>query len=236
MQSEQSPGRLKRWAQRVGRRIRQWRGVEPRTRVEIRCDPSREGGWWICPETLRPGDIAYSIDRACDLRLERVLMEDYGARVYLFDPDRETVGRAEADGLLDRLQLFPVRVGPGPGGTLRPADRPEPDPAEAAAADDDVTGRTPLHPLGELMEKLGHRRLDLLKIDVNAAGPIVEELAALGTDVRQLLVRLPRAESEAERERVEALVESLHARGYRIYAITPDGRRYSFLRTDFDSA
>lgn len=186
---------------RIARRIRQWRGKEPRTRVHVRTDQERYGGWWVCPYGLRRGDVVYSFDVGGDLETERCLLRQHDARVYLFDPDPDVAARAEADGLLDELELYAV---------------------------DPRTVR-----LGKLMRALGHGRVALLKLDVQNAASVIRELVALEADVPQLLVAFPRTSSTAERDRVEGLVAALERQGYRISHISPDGRRYSFLRTDF---
>lgn len=222
METSSNPGEnglLRAWARRARRWVRQWQGTEPRTRVQIRCEQVEHGGWWICPLTLRPGDIAYSIDRGTDLRLERTLLEQYGARTYIFDPDPETADRADRAGLLETFQLYAIRVGPE---------------NKAADAGRGVDGARMIK-LPDLMRMLGHRRLDLLKVDVDTGEAILRDLAALGTDVRQLLVRFRKAPTTADRDRIEGVVAALDARGYRIFRISPDGRQYSFLRTDFES-
>ncbi len=218
MQETDSPGLLKAWAERARRRIRQWQGTEPRTRVHIRCDQAYEGGWWICPMTIRPGDVVYSIDRGSDLRLETVLLREYGARTYIFDPDPETADRADRAGLLDAFQLYAIRVGPK---------------NRAADSDRGPDGARVIR-IGDLMRMLGHRRLDLLKIDAPMGETVLRELVEMGTDVRQLLVRFEHREAEADRRRIEQMVGALHAKGYRVFRISPDGSQYSFLRTDFE--
>lgn len=214
-----SPGLLKAWTQRARRRIRQWQGAEPRTRVHIRADAVTRGGWWICPQTLRPGDVTYCIGRGGDLALERILLEKYGARTYIFDPDPETAERADRAGLLDAFQLYAIRVG-----------------AKNRAADPDrgVDGARMIR-IEDLMGMLGHRRLDLLKVDVATGSAILRDLVELGTDVRQLLVRFPHRDTEGDHRRIEALVDALHEKGYRVFRISADGSQYSFLRTDFES-
>lgn len=213
------PGLLQRWTRRAKRRIRQWQGTEPRTQVQIRCERVEHGEWWICPLMLRPGDVAYSIDRGTDLRFERTLLQDYGARTYIFDPDPDTADRADRDGLLDTFQLYAIRVGP-----------------ENRAADPDrgVDGARMIR-LPELMRMLGHRRLDLLKVDVATGEDILRDVVETDIDIGQLLVRFRLDGTEADRERIEGLVSALDSRGYRIFRISPDGGRYSFLRTDVES-
>ena len=64
---------------------------------------------------------------------------------------------------------------------------------------------------------------------------ILRDLVSMDTDVRQLLVTFRNGGSEADRDRIEGVVGDLDADGYRIFHISPDGRQYSFLRTDFES-
>jgi hypothetical protein len=40
-------------------------------------------------------------------------------------------------------------------------------------------------------------------------------------------------DGEAARGRVREALDTLDAHGYRIFFISPDGRDYSFIRTDF---
>lgn len=212
------PGLIEEWTHRARRRIRQWQGNEPRTEQQLRCERVRRAGWWICPLTLRPGDIVYSIDRGTDLRLERTLLEEHEGRVYIFDPDPETAARADSHGLLEIFQLYAIRVGP-----------------ENRAADPDggPDGARMIR-LPDLMRMLGHRRLDLLKVDVDTAPDIVRDVVKEDIDVGQLLVRVGRPDTEAQRELIEGLVSALNSRGYRIFRISGDGSRYSFLRTDIE--
>lgn len=210
-------GRLRRWLRRLRRRYRQWRGVEPRTRVRIRCECEEHGGWWLCPYVLQRGDVVYSFDVGGDLEVERALLREHGARVYIFDPDPEVAARAEAEGLLNEFQLHAVRI----GAENRPA-QPEGGPHNARTVR-----------LAHLMRTLGHSRIDLVKLNVEEVGPAIRELVELGMDVRQLLISFPAASAPGEREQVEGLVRALEGRGYRIFHIDPQGRRHSFLRTDF---
>lgn len=212
-------GVWRRWLLRIKRRLRQRRGTEPRTRVQVRTVGEEHGGWWVCPYVLRPGDIVYSFQTGGALALERALLRQFDARVHLFDPDPEVADRAEAEGLLEDLKLYALRV----GGENRAA-APGAGPKEARMVR-----------LGTLMETLGHRRVDLVKLDMAESPAALQDLMELEVDVRQLLVSVPATTTMEERDRVEALVHSLERQGYRIARISPDGRRYSFLRTDFEA-
>lgn len=217
---EPGTGAVPRWLLQLGRRLRQWRGTEPRTRVQIRCERERLGSWWICTDVLQPSDIVYSFDLGGDLELERALLRERNARVYIFDPDPTVAERAEREGLLQEFQLYAIRLGEEnrpavPGGGPEGARRIR---------------------LASLMRMLGHRRLDLVKLNGGPVAAAIADLVELDVDVRQLLVSFPPASTLEDRDRVEAQVRSLEGHGYRIFHITPDGRRYSFIRTDFGEA
>lgn len=212
-----TPGAMGRWLLRAGRQIRKWRGTEPRTRVQIRTELEERGGWALCAYVFQPGDVVYSFDVGGDLEVERALLREHGSRVYLFDPDPDVAAVAEAEGLLQELQLYAIQV----GAENRPAE-PERGPRGSRVVR-----------LATLMRMLGHRRLDLVKLNVEGAPAAIHDLVDLGVDVRQLLVAFPPTTSAEERDRVEGLVAALEGHGYRIFHIAPDGRRYSFIRTDF---
>jgi hypothetical protein len=202
------------WLQRFQRRVRQWQGTEPQTHIQLQCDTEVRGGWHVLPQLIKPGDIVYSFDMGADLVLERALLEERDARVYLFDPDPGTVNRAA--GVPGRLHLSPIRV----GAEDRPA-LPGDDPRDAE-----------VRRIASLMKDRGHQRLSLVKLVEGPAATAVHEIVSLGMDVRQLLVAIPERQLD-RRARVEAMVESLDRRGYRILHIDPAGQRYTFLRTDF---
>jgi hypothetical protein len=200
---------------------RRWRGVEPRTRVGIRCDRVAHGGWWICPQAIRAGDVAYSFGVSGDLGFERALAERYGARVYAFDPDPATVERAEAAGVPEGVRLFPLSVGGRDARAVVPL-------AAGGRADAKVLR------LASHMRLLGHRRLDLIRLDVpGAEADVIRDLVGMDVDVHQLLLRFREDETPEGRDRIETAVGALGEHGYRVFHISPDRRRFSLIRTDF---
>lgn len=200
---------------------RRWRGVEPRTHVEIHCDQAVHGGWWVCPQPIRPGDVVYSFGVGGDLVFERSLVDHYGARVFAFDPDPETAARVRNEGMPDGMRFFVSTV--GGRDERRDVRLPAGDPVEAR------TLRLPSH-----MRLLGHRRLDLIRLDVpGAETDVIRDLVSMDMDVHQLLIAFHEEHTVEARARIEAAVAALEGHGYRIFHLSPDRREYSFIRTDF---
>lgn len=211
----------RRVADGAARARRRWRGVEPRTRVEVRCDRVDRGGWWICPQALRPGEIVYSFAVGGDLVFERALAEQHGARVFAFDPDPATAARLEAMGSAERLRFSGLTV--GGRDERRAVALPGGGSVEARVL------RLPSH-----MRALGHRRLDMLRLDVpGAEAHVIRDLVGMDVDVQQILIAFHEERTGEARERIEAALGALGEHGYRIFHISPDRREFSLLRTDF---
>lgn len=204
----------------VAGRRRRWRRVEPRTRIRIRCDRIAHGGWWIYPQVVRPGDVVYTFDVGGDLGFEREVAGRYSARVFAFDPDPAAAARA-AESNLEGLRFFEMSVGGrderrtmtlGSGGSVETRML-----------------RLPSH-----MRLLGHRRLDMIRLDVpGVEADVIRDLVGMDVDVHQLLLHYHGEQTTVARDRTDAALAALAGHGYRVFHSSPDARRFSLIRTDF---
>lgn len=212
-------GLWRRLSDAVARQRGRWRGVEPRVRIELRCDRAMHAGWCVCPQAIRKGDVVYSFGVGGDLGFERALVERYGARVFAFDPDPATAGLA-ADAGSPLLRHEALTIGGMDG---RAAVR-----LPGGASVEARVLRLPSH-----MRLLGHRRVDAIRLDVpGAEGDVIRDLVRMDVDVQQLLVAFREPPTPEARRRIEAAVRALGEHGYRIFHISPDRRTLSFIRTE----
>ena len=177
----------------------------------------------MSPQPIRAGDVVYSFGVGGDLSFEREMVEVYGARVFAFDPDPGTAERARG-APLDGLRFQEMSV--GRRDERRGVRLPGGDEVEARVL------RLPSH-----MRLLGHRRLDLIRLDVpGAEADVIRDLVSMDVDVHQLLITFHEDETAESRDRIEAAVRELHGHGYRAFHISPTRRQFSFIRTDFVTA
>ena len=211
----------RRIADGVARARRRWRGVEPHARVEVRCERVERGGWWICPQAIRPGEIVYSFAVGGDLAFEKALTERHRARVFAFDPDPVTAERVESGAPLEGMRFFAMSVGGR-------------DERRAVALPGGRSAETRVLRLPSHMRLLGHRRLDMIRLDVpGAEADVIRDLVGMDVDVQQILLAFHEERTVEARRRIEAAVAALGGHGYRIFHISPDRREFSFMRTDF---
>lgn len=215
-------------------------GKEPRLRTELDVPIIEEGGWRYHPDALGRDSVVYSLGIGKDTDFDQALMRRFGLRVHAFDPTPST-----AEWLLEHPQgpgfhFHPWAVTAADGTlTLYPRMRKDGRKssvmytmvADGAAQADAI--EVPAFSLGSIASRLGHGRLDLLKMDIEGAEyDVLDTLADLAVKPRQLLVEFHHRFAGIGPARTVEAVAALRRQGFALFAISDTGRELSFLRAD----
>jgi len=144
----------------------------------------------ICTEGLGPDSVIYSGGVGKDISFENDLVKRFNCKVVLFDPSPigiATMKRPENNN--PSFRFFPVGLAGQPG-TLRLAPPFTPEGDSWFSYNSQVgTIEVACIDLITLMQKNGHRHVDLLKIDVEGAEyGIIDQIVDRGIPVRQIVV------------------------------------------------
>jgi len=234
--------RLSRRVERVVRST--WRsfGIDALTGEHIhpRADLVRLGsdyGGWIVPAALLNRDsVCYCAGAGEDITFDLELVKRFGCQVHIFDPTPRAIAHVErvAAGV-PQIHFHPVGLWDCDA-TLKfyaPANPAHVSHSILNLQHTDTYFEAHCRSLPDLMHELGHRRLDLLKIDIEGAEyRVLESLFANQVDVRVLCVEFDEAVHQItseSRTRIVEAVKSVRAHGYELVA--QEGRsNYSFVR------
>ncbi|MBI1402042.1 MAG: FkbM family methyltransferase [Porphyrobacter sp.] len=168
--------------------------------------------WWV-PSDTPAGSVAYCGGVGLDATFDFALAEEKGMEVHSFDPtpgsiaymDRENRGRVHFHpwGMLDRDEVMRFHS---------PAN-----PVHANWFIDNLHGTSdyfeaPCYTIKTIMEKLGHRDIEVLKIDIEGSwGQVLTRMLENNIRPRTVCVEF---DSPAPISRVRRMTKALQASGY----------------------
>lgn len=183
------------------------------------------GGWWVPARAIDRDCVVYAAGVGEDATFDLALIDRFGCRVWAMDPTPRAIAYAArvTDPRWDFL----------PFGLWREDTvlhfHPPSDPAHVSHSATQARGSGPgfdaqVHTLTSVMDKLGHDRIDLLKMDIEGAeGPVLDQMLAEGIRPRILCVEFDAPESPPAFLR---RLRRLRRAGYVIRRI--EGRNYTF--------
>lgn len=222
--------------------LRRLAGLEPWLRVEVRSGLASVGGWQFRAEGLRPGQVAYCAGIGTNTAFETALARDLGLEVHAFDPTPACRDWLEATAASQGLHYHPWALADRDGSLSLHTRRGRSARARGTMLSvvDDGTGESlavTARTVTSICRELGHGQLALLKLDIEGAEyPVLRELLAGPCRPDQVLVEFHHRFPGIGARATASTVAALRAVGYRIAAISAEGREVTFLRVAGDPA
>ena len=217
------------------RLVRELLGRSPRFRAQVSCNTEVCGSgvhaWVICPDRLTSEAIAYSVGVGDDISFDLALIDRFRVRVFAFDPTPASVtwikartlppefhfadyGLADFDGLADFHNFVGTQF------TI------------CGVASSRWSTKLPVRRLSTIMNELGHRKIDLLKMNIEGGEySAIEDALRSGTRIDQVLVQFHHWLPGFTSSQTRRAVDMLNDHGYKIFNISETGRDYSFIKT-----
>jgi FkbM family methyltransferase len=227
---------LRRFKHRVRRRRLERHGVC----VELSCPTETLGedwgSWVICPEGLGPQSVFYSFGVGTDITFDLALLGRFGAPVHAFDPTPVSVEWVRAQRLPELFRFHDVGIadfdGTMPFHLPRRTGSAHFSPvARRRGADASPPVHAPVLRLRSIMARFGHRRIDLMKMDIEGGEyAVIEDVLRERLPVRQLLIEFHHNYATIPLRRTVDAIGRLHESGYRLFHISERTYEMSFLR------
>ena len=232
------PSWLKEQYRRSKRLYRAFLNQDISASVQIRCKKMCLGNeharWCISPSGISPRSVVYSFGIGQDVSFDLELIRLFGVSVHAFDPTPRSIEWLKFQDLPQQFVFHDYGIAEYDGtATFNPPDN-------LAHVSYSVVPRTegsgptvnaPVRRLTTIMETLGHRSVDLLKMDIEGAEySVIRDLLSSQIQVDQLLVEFHHERPEIGLVKTRQTVEQLNSAGFRIFDVSPSGQEFSFKR------
>lgn len=224
------------------RLVNQSLGRDVRVPIQHRCNKeilgTDYGGWCICPDQVTADSVVYSFGVGEDISFDLALIERFGAHVHAFDPTPKSIQWIKQQSLPAEFHFHELGIADEDG--VASFELPRPDYVSFSITqhrkpDGELVIQAQVRRLATIANMLGHRRIDILKMDIEGAEyKVIADLAAsfprLGIPIHQLLVEFHHTIGNAvEVAQTVKAIETINAMGFRLFYNSAMGREYSFI-------
>jgi len=230
------------WFWPAKRFLKRISGKELWLKPEVGHRTEKTAEWTYIVDRLGPDSVVYSLGVGDNIDFDLGIIERFGASVFAFDPTPYAKEWIENRDLPDRL-VFKPWAASAEDGSLRLYRRVSKRgkkakvmwTAEGEAGDSSDYIDAPAYTVRTMMEKLGHEKVDLLKMDVEGAEyGILDGLKLASHPPEQLLVEFHHRFPGIGKERTAAAIRGLAKIGYKIFDVSETGREIGFVLTSGD--
>lgn len=215
------------------------RPVEVCGRVEKH--PSIELGdegtsWSILDIGLKRGAVAYCVGVGTNVSFDLELIRRYSTEVHAFDPTPVSLAWVLKQSFPEQFHFHPVGLADFDGNL---EFFPPRDPSHVSHSSVERFGekvepiRLPVQRLTTLMRELGHKKLDLLKMDIEGSEyGVIDDLVRENVQIGQLLIEFHHRHPSIGMEKTRKAISTLEAAGFKVFAVRSAGQDYSLFHPD----
>lgn len=210
-------------------------GVVPDRIVPTERHGQGGGEWTICPDGLGPAGIVYSFGIGRDISFDLSLAGRFGCAVHCFDPTPVSLEWVRQQALPPQIHVHPYGLADYDGTlAFRPPRKSRSahfTPVQRYHEEASERVHAPVRRLATIARELGHKRIDILKIDIEGGEyAALPDILAAGLDIGQILVEFHHCYATIPLARTIESVNLLRRHGYALIHISPRTYELSFLK------
>lgn len=197
---------------------------------------SEYGGYFLDPELIGSNAVVYSLGIGNDIEFDRALIDRFGVTVHAFDPTPRVKAWLASQELPKEFHFSDVGIADfdGEATFYLPSHNNFVSHSVIPARQYSSSSiRVPVVRLTTAMKRLGHTRIDVLKMDIEGAEyGVLEDLARERIRVDQLLVEFHHRLSSIGTTRTKQAISLLQERGMRVCYICPRLQIFTLVRVE----
>ncbi len=192
------------------------------------------GGFYVCPDIISEHSIIYSFGIGEDISFDQAIIKNHGCNVFAFDPTPKSIAWLHQQKLPEKFLFH--EYGIGEKDAIVDFYLPKnPNYVSGSSIlqnniDTNEKIKVPLKSIESIINELGHKQIDVLKIDVEGSEyAIIDSLLNSGTRINQILIEFHDRFFENGRLMTMSAIEKLNKNGFEIFAVSDTFEEVSFI-------
>ena len=214
-------------------------GLELDYRLEYECPgkvslgSKKHWSWCVCPVGINSSSIVYSLGVGRNISFDIAMIEKYNVRVYAFDPTPGSIEWVKSRTVPERFHFFDYGIASFDAAAMLYDNPKHSSQSILHRPKGEENGiEVQFHKLKTVMDKLGHEKIDVLKMDIEGAEyEVLDNVLSSDIKVDQLLVEFHHNKfRNIKVSDTRRIIGELHKNGFRIFYVSERQREFSFIR------
>ncbi|MCL6293416.1 FkbM family methyltransferase [Jejuia spongiicola] len=192
-------------------------------------------GFYVCPNLLNNQSIVYSFGIGEDISFDKAIINSHKCKVFGFDPTPKSINWVNAQSTPVNFNFNNFGIGINTEDTLfyLPANKEHVSGSlkKHSNVTDKKSVKVHMKSFQDITSLLGHKKIDLLKMDIEGAEyDVIESILKSDVVIDQILIEFHDRFFDDKTPKSLKSVNLLRAKGYEIFAVSDSYEEISFIR------
>lgn len=208
--------------------------LKVRIRVSKSWYGNEYGGFYVCPLHLNANSIVYSFGIGEDISFDREIIRRHGCQVFGFDPTPRVADWLQGQAIPNEFRFMPIGIGTTCGSLDFYLPKNPANVSGSFVLQDNVDKsrivRVDMNSFAVIADKLGHQRIDVLKMDIEGIEyDVLPSILGAPVRISQVLVEFHDRFFPNGREKTKHSISLLQQHGFELFGVSDSFEELSFV-------
>ncbi|BCZ49022.1 hypothetical protein psyc5s11_50890 [Clostridium gelidum] len=191
------------------------------------------GGWTIYPDNISNESIVYSFGIGEDISFDLEIIKKFNCKVFAFDPTPKSLKWLSNQQLPTNFTYYDYGISSFDGYTkfFMPKNNEYVSCSSIKnTSTSDQTIEVKVKKLDTIIKQLGHKKIDILKLDIEGSEyDVVEGILDSGIHIQQILIEFHHRLCKNGLDKTKRIYQKLNESGYKLFNVSESKEEYSFI-------